>query len=76
MKKILIIAALLAATSLQAQKQDTTIHIVLPLETYRQLLSTLDKVIDSKQLSKELFDLFQKNTTIYDKPKEVTPIKK
>ena len=71
MKKILIIAALFAATSLQAQKQDTTIHIVLPLETYRQLLSTLDKVIDSKQLSKELFDLFQKNTTIYDKPKPI-----
>ena len=76
MKKIILIAALFAATSLQAQKQDTTIHIVLPLETYRQLLSTLDKVIDSKQLSKELFDLFQKNTSIYDKPKEVTPIKK
>ena len=68
--------ALVVSLSAQAQKQDTTIHIVLPLETYRQLLSTLDKVIDSKQLSKELFDLFQKNTTIYDKPKEVTPIKK
>jgi hypothetical protein len=75
MKKLIIIAALFVVTNLKAQKdstrKDTLVHTVLPLEVYKQLLFTLDKVIDSKKLSQEIFDLFQKNTTVYDKPKEI-----
>lgn len=54
-------------------KQDTTIQILLPLDYYRSLLYVIDQNIDSKKLSKEIFELIVKSASIYqpaDKPKE------
>ena len=54
-------------------KQDTTIQILLPLDYYRSLLYVIDQNIDSKKLSKEIFELIGKSASIYqpaDKPKE------
>lgn len=60
-------------------KQDTTIQVLLPLDQYRALLYVLDQNIDSKKLSKEIFELLGKAATIYqpaDKPKEaIKPVK-
>lgn len=55
------------------QKQDTTIQVLLTLDQYRALLYVLDQNIDSKKLSKEIFELIGKSASIYqpaDKPKE------
>lgn len=54
-------------------KQDTLIQVLLPLDQYRALLYTLDQVIDSKNLSKQVFELIGRSASIYqpaDKPKE------
>lgn len=60
-------------------KQDTTIQVLLPLEVYKGLLYILDQNIDSKKLSKEIFELITKASYIYqpaDKPKEaIKPVK-
>ena len=74
MKQLLTLTALFFSLNLLAQdkKQDTTIQIILPLDQYRALIYALDQNIDSKKLSKEIFDLLQKSASIYqpaDKPK-------
>lgn len=60
-------------------KQDTVIQVLLPLDVYKGLLYVLDQNIDSKKLSKEIFELLGKAATIYqpaDKPKEaIKPVK-
>lgn len=81
MKKATILFAFLIGMILNATaqkdsskpKQDTVIQVLLPLDQYRALLYTLDQVIDSKNLSKQVFELFGRSASIYqpaDKPKE------
>jgi hypothetical protein len=41
--------------------QDTTVQITLTLDMYRQLVYALDANIDSKKISKDIFDLFSKS---------------
>ena len=66
MRHILLIAAIFAATSLQAQEQpkDTTIAVTLNLNQFRALLFEIDRNIDSKKASKELIDFLQQNARI------------
>lgn len=87
MKKATILFAFLIGMILNATaqkdsskpKQDTVIQVLLPLDQYRALLYVLDQNIDSKKLSKEVFELLGKAASIYqpaDKPKEqVKPVK-
>lgn len=77
MKKSMFIAALfIAATSFGQSKQDTavkkdtTIQILLPINTYRAVIYTIDKNIDSKSLTKELIELLQKSATIFEPKKQ------
>jgi hypothetical protein len=80
MKKTILIVAIIA-TSLFATaqkdtskpKQDTTVQVLLSLNDYKALLYVIDSNIDSKQLTKQLLELLQKNASIYqpaDKPKQ------
>lgn len=78
MKKLFFAIAILVSLSATAQtkdttkpKADTTIQILLPLDTYRQLIGVIAENIDSKKITKEIIDLFQKTATIYDKPKPI-----
>lgn len=80
MKKLLLFTALFISLSTFAQKKDsvvvskdTTIQILLSINQYRALLSTMDRYIDSKAVTKDWFDFLQKIATIYqpaDKPKK------
>ncbi len=78
MKKLLFIAALFAATAIQAQSKDTTIQVKLEINQFRALIQALDVLIDSKKASKEVIELLTKNASILDadKPKELSVPKK
>jgi len=78
MKRLALIF-LLAATTAVAQdkpKQDTTVQLTMPLNSFRVLLYSIDVNIDSKKLSKELSEFLQKSARIVppaqpaDKPKK------
>jgi hypothetical protein len=75
MKKILVIlAVLISFHSFGQAKQDTTVHIVLSMNDYRILVRSIDQNIDSKAVTKALFELMDKGTQIIaDKPKEKKP---
>lgn len=82
MKQILIIAMLLISLSAFAQKKDSTkqVQVVITLDTtsYKQLLYVIDTSIDSKQTTKALIELLQKNARLMeaDKPKPQPQLKK
>ena len=78
MKKLLVIAAIIAASSAQAQSKDTTIQVKLEINQFRALINALDILIDSKKASKEVIELLTKNASILeaDKPKELQAPKK
>ena len=77
MKKTIIAALLLLSINAFSQKEqvkDSTVKITMTLQEYRQVLNVIDNNIDSKALTKQLLDFFQKRTELVaDKPK--SPIK-
>lgn len=70
---------LLISVSVFAQKKDS-VQVVITLDTtsYKQLLYIIETNIDSKQVTKALFDLLQKNARLVeaDKPKPQPQLKK
>lgn len=69
-KKIANEAAIAADKKLASKVKDTSIVITLDINTYRQLLYVLDANIDSKKLSKEIFDLLNKSATLKEGKKD------
>lgn len=66
MKKIIAIFSLFLALSASAQHKDSAVQITLKLSEYRALLYTIDKNVDSKQVTAALLELLQKNTVLVD----------
>lgn len=59
--------------STQQQPKDTTIAVVMSLDQFKALLSTIDQNIDSKQITRQLLAFLQQSAQIMqpaDKPKE------
>ena len=84
MKKTIaiIFAAFILSTTVNAQAKkdstqsapkDTTIAVVMTLDQFRMLLSTIDQNIDSKSISRQVLGFLQQSAQIMqpaDKPKE------
>lgn len=67
----LTILSLLFSLSVSAQS-DTTIHFTFTKKEWSEIAHKLDRLIDSKKETKELFELFDKGFKIVaDKPKEL-----
>lgn len=75
MKKLFTSIAILCSIGAFAQPQkpkaDTIIAITMTLDQFRAVLFEIDKNIDSKSISKQLLEFFQKSAKmVEDKPKE------
>jgi len=67
----LTILALLFSLSVSAQS-DTTIQFNFTKKEWSEIVQKLDRLIDSKKETKELFELFDKGfKLVADKPKEL-----
>lgn len=67
------ILALLFSVSVSAQS-DTTIQFNFTKKQWVEIAQKIDKLIDSKKETKELFELFDKGfKLVADKPKELKP---
>lgn len=72
-KTILVLLITAISITVNAQdKKDTTVQTTMTLNEYRALMNTIDQNIDSKTLTKQIMEFFQKRTQIVaDKPKEI-----
>jgi hypothetical protein len=72
MKQIITIFSLFFCLSSKAQKKDTTIQILMPIEQFKGLLNVIDMNIDSKKTSKEITDFLIKSAIILPKVDSVS----